>query len=106
MGTGKKTASYHIKISPDAIQDLKVLDRQIIRRINKKLSWMASNHDHIQHEVLSHLPEDLAGLRKYRVGDYRILYMSYPQKRLIEVYAIIHRSSEYRVLKGRKSGLF
>lgn len=101
MGTGKETTPYNIKISPGAIQDLKILDKQTARRIDKKLDWIAKNHDHIQHETLSLLPKDLAGLRKYRVGDYRILYMSYPEKKLIAIYAIIHRSSEYKILEGR-----
>ena len=101
MGTGKETTPYHLKISPGAIQDLKILDKQTTRRIDKKLDWMAKNHDHIQHETLFHLPKDLAGLRKYRVGGHRILYISYPEKRLIEIYAIIHRSSEYKILERR-----
>lgn len=101
MGTGKETTRYRLEISPDAIQDLKVLDKQITRRIDKKLHWIASNYDQIQHKPLSHVPKDLAGLRKYRVGNYRILYMSYPEKKLIEIYAVIHRSSEYRILKRK-----
>lgn len=101
MGTGQETTRYRITISPGALQILENLDKQITRRIDKKLVWIAENHDQIQHETLSHLPKDLAGLRKYRVGDYRILYMSYPDKRLIEIYAIIHRSSEYKILEKK-----
>jgi mRNA-degrading endonuclease RelE of RelBE toxin-antitoxin system len=101
MGTGKKTTAYHIKVSPGTTQTLKGLDKQIVKRIDKKLEWLSKNHDQIQHETLSHLPKDLVGLRKYRVGDYRILYISHLEKRLIEVHAIIHRSSEYRILERR-----
>ena len=101
MGTSKEKTPYRIEISPDAIHDLKLLGKPIARRIDTKLDWIAKHHDQIQHEPLSHLPKDLVGLRKYRVGDYRILYISHPPKRLIEIYAIIHRSSEYRILRRR-----
>lgn len=44
------------------------------------------------------MPEDLAGLCKLRVGDYRILYWIYPPKKLIRLYRIQHRSEVYRQL--------
>jgi mRNA interferase RelE/StbE len=44
------------------------------------------------------MPEDLAGLCKLRVGDYRILYWNYSGQKLIRIYRIQHRSEVYRRL--------
>ena len=44
------------------------------------------------------MPEDLAGLCKLRVGDYRILYWIYPAKKTVRIYRIQHRSEVYRKL--------
>ncbi len=35
-----------------------------------------------------YLPKDLAGLKKYRVGDYRILYRIDDNKKCVSVYRI------------------
>lgn len=44
------------------------------------------------------MPDDLAGLCKLRVGDYRIIYWVYRSDKLIRVYRIQHRSEVYRHL--------
>ena len=48
------------------------------------------------HRRLVGMPEDLAGLCKLRVADYRILYWIYPQQELVRIYRIQHRSEVYR----------
>jgi len=50
------------------------------------------------HRRLVGMPEDLAGLCKMRVGDFRILYWHYPAQKLVRIYRIQHRSEVYRRL--------
>ena len=50
------------------------------------------------HRRLVGMPEDLAGLCKLRVGDYRALYWNYPDQKLVRIYRIQHRSEIYRRL--------
>jgi len=50
------------------------------------------------HHHLSNLPDDLAGLCRFRVGDYRILYWRYPSEAVLKIYRIRHRRDVYRRL--------
>lgn len=50
------------------------------------------------HRRLVGMPEDLAGLCKLRIGDWRILYWVYPSQQIIRIYRIQHRSEVYRDL--------
>ena len=44
---------------------------------------------------MKHLPRDLAGLRKYRVRRYRLVFCVVPASREIRILAFGHRSSIY-----------
>ena len=47
------------------------------------------------------MPDDLAGLCKLRIGDYRILYWIYHDKKVVRIYRVAHRSDVYRDLCQR-----
>ena len=66
------------------------------RASNAKFLWLAENAAVVVHRRLVGMPDDLAGLCKLRVGDWRILYWVYPAKALIRIYRIQHRSEVYR----------
>ena len=42
------------------------------------------------------MPDELSGLCKLRIGDWRILYWVYPAQSLVRIYRIQHRSEVYR----------
>lgn len=50
------------------------------------------------HRRLVGMPDDLAGLCKLRVGDWRILYWVHQREQVVRVYRIQHRSEVYRNL--------
>jgi len=54
---------------------------------------LAENLDSIKQEALA---GPLTGLRKLRVGDYRVIYEPDPENRLITVHLIGHRRGVYR----------
>ncbi len=74
---------YKVIILPDAEKSFKKLDRIIQIRIAEKIDWLADNAETIVRHLLSSLPDDLKGLCKAKVGDYRILYWIYKRRRLI-----------------------
>lgn len=47
---------------------------------------------------MKHLPRDLVGVRKYRVGDYRVFFWLTPSRRILTLYGVEHRRSAYRDL--------
>jgi mRNA-degrading endonuclease RelE of RelBE toxin-antitoxin system len=50
------------------------------------------------HRRLVGMPDDLAGLCKLRVGDWRILHWIYHPEQVVRIYRIQHRSEVYRDL--------
>ena len=72
------------------------LGAAIEESVERKLSWLGNNAAGMVHRRLVGMPEDLAGLCKSRLGDYRILYWVYHEKKLIRIYRVAHRSEVYR----------
>jgi mRNA interferase RelE/StbE len=86
-------AAYRVRILDAAVRELAGLDKPIGRRIVERINWLAENCDEIDPERLK---GDLAGLSKFRVGDYRAIYEVLVGEQLIVVHAIGHRREIYR----------
>jgi mRNA interferase RelE/StbE len=89
---------YQVEVGGKADTQLAELDAAIGASVERKIHWLAENAAVMVHRRLVGMPEDLAGLCKLRVGDYRILYWVYPPKKLVRIYRIQHRSEVYRQL--------
>lgn len=92
---------YKIILLPDAEESLKKLDKFIQKRIAQKIDWITINADKAIHHPLTSLPDDLRGLCRIRVGDYRILYWVYSETKCIKIYEIEHRSKGYHSIKKK-----
>ena len=90
--------SYQVEVGGKADTQLAELDAALGASVERKIHWLAENAAGMVHRRLVGMPEDLAGLCKLRVGDYRILYWVYPPKKLVRIYRIQHRSEVYRRL--------
>jgi mRNA interferase RelE/StbE len=99
LGETEKAIMYQIIFLPQAEKSFKSLESNIIKRITEKIDWLRTNADRIIHHQLSGLPDDLKGLCRLRVGDYRVIYWIYHFNRTIKVYEIEHRSKDYKSLK-------
>ncbi|MEW5717172.1 MAG: type II toxin-antitoxin system RelE/ParE family toxin [Chloroflexota bacterium] len=84
---------YRLDFTADAERDLDRLDPPIRTRILKRLKWLADNAENVRHEFLG---GSLSDLRKFRVGDYRVLYDPIASEQFILVHQIDHRSEIYR----------
>ena len=89
---------YQVEVGGKADAQLAGLDAAMGASVERKIQWLAENAVGMVHRRLVGMPEDLAGLCKLRVGDYRILYWVYPSKKLVRIYRIQHRSEVYRQL--------
>lgn len=89
---------YEVEVGPKADAQLAALDAAMGVSVERKIQWLAQNAAVMLHRRLAGMPEDLAGLCKLRVGDYRILYWVYPARKLLRIYRIQHRSEVYRRL--------
>jgi mRNA interferase RelE/StbE len=84
---------FRVEFLPEALEDLKRLDRAVVHRVFKKLRWLSENFDSLQPEGLS---GPLAGLLKLRVGDYRVLYEAKRTGKRLTVHLVGHRRDIYK----------
>ena len=89
-------STYTIEIGAKADTQLVRLDAAIGASVERKIIWLSQNAAAMLHRRLVGMPDDLSGLCKLRVGDYRILYWVYHEKKLIRIYRVQHRSEVYR----------
>ncbi len=86
---------YELEFRPEAIEDLRRLEKVIAQRILKKLKWFAENFEHITPEPLRW---EMKGLFKLRIGDYRIIYSIVTDEQKLIIYLIGHRKEIYKNL--------
>ena len=90
--------AYRIEVGPKARTQLDELDAAVEGAVERKIIWLAQNAAVIVHRRLVGMPDDLSGLCKLRVGDWRILYWIYQAEQIVRIYRIQHRSEVYREL--------
>jgi mRNA interferase RelE/StbE len=78
---------------PQAVNDLRRLDKPIAQRILYKLKWLSQNFSNITPNKLT---GELGGFYKLRVGSYRAIYTANQEERLLVVHLIGHRRDIYR----------
>ena len=76
-----------------AIEDLTALDKQVARRIIKRLDWLAEN---IENTPIETLTGNLTGFCKFRIGNYRVLYEIFVEEQAIVIHQIGHRRDIYK----------
>ena len=84
---------YNIRILKEAARDLERLEKPLARRIGERINWLATNFEDINPEPYK---GGLAGLYKFRVGDYRVIYEILHDENAIVIYQVGHRSEIYR----------
>ncbi|MBU0496152.1 MAG: type II toxin-antitoxin system RelE/ParE family toxin [Chloroflexi bacterium] len=89
---------YRVETTSEFDEDLGCLDRAIAQRIIRKIEWLAE-HPGILRAPLRHLPENLKGLHKYRVGDYRVLLWVDHEAKVLTLYGVRHRREIYDLLR-------
>ena len=88
---------YKLSPTPAFKKDLRSLDRPIAKRVVEKIEYLAKN-PHLA-EMVAYLPNNLKGLKKYRVGDWRVLFWVDDTKKEITLYGVEHRGSVYKKLR-------
>jgi len=89
---------YRIETTPEFDEDLRNLDHVVARRVITKAEWLAEHPEALRFP-LRHLPNDLKGLHKYRVGDYRILLWVDRKAQALTLYGVRHRREVYDLLR-------
>jgi mRNA interferase RelE/StbE len=90
--------AYRVEVGPKARTQLDELDAAVGAAVERRIIWLAQNAATMVHRRLVGMPDDLAGLCKLRIGDWRILYWIYHADKIVRIYRIQHRSEIYRGL--------
>jgi mRNA interferase RelE/StbE len=85
-------ADYAVVFTRSSRQELEALDSSLVSRIFPKIEGL-SNHPRPKGSVKL---QGKKNLWRIRVGDYRVVYAIYDEKRLVDVIAVRHRSKIYR----------
>ncbi|WP_165053399.1 MULTISPECIES: type II toxin-antitoxin system RelE/ParE family toxin [unclassified Adlercreutzia] len=86
--------AWRIELDKDVERSLAKLDKQTARRITSKLREIAQLDD--PRSAGKALVGNLAGLWRYRVGDYRIICDIEDEVLLVLVVDVAHRSEVYK----------
>jgi mRNA interferase RelE/StbE len=87
-----ESAKYHIEVSPAADRDLQKLKERILKRDFDRL---AKAIDHLAEEPRPHgvrKIKDAITAYRIRVGNYRVVYDVYDDKKLIAILQVARRS--------------
>ena len=87
------SSTFEVRWHEDALDDLRTLDRPVARRIVDKVESTLSKNPKALGQALK---GPLKGLRRYRVGNYRVVYLIEEGKLLILVVRVRHRKKVYR----------
>ncbi|MDT8442733.1 MAG: type II toxin-antitoxin system RelE/ParE family toxin [Desulfuromonadales bacterium] len=82
---------YSIKIKQSALKDIQKLDKLNRKRLIEAIDNLADNP-----HVGKLLKGDFSGLRRIRVGSYRVIYEINEGEILVLVLRIAHRKKAYR----------
>lgn len=81
---------YRLAFQPGTAQDLSTIDRSTAQRLLDKSKWLASNVNNLRHEPIA---DDLPGLCKYAVGEWRIFYTIDRTEQLVDIHAILMQNT-------------
>lgn len=86
--------AWTIRVSERAVREMRKMDRQVARRIRDELGEIAGLDDPRSRGKA--LTGNLAGLWRYRVGDYRIVCDIEDGELVVLVIDVAHRREVYR----------
>lgn len=86
--------TYRVRLSAEAQQFYATTDQATAKKIAKCLVQLEQNP--WQHPNIKPLRGQLAGYYRYRVGDYRVVYLIEVPTRQVLVDTIAHRSEIYK----------
>jgi mRNA interferase RelE/StbE len=88
--------AWRIEVKPTAEKRYLKLDKPRRRRIKEALQGLVETVDPLHHPQVRALTGELSGDYRLRVGEWRVLFTPFREKRLIVVYAILPRGEAYR----------
>ena len=87
--------NWRIEVKPTAEKQYLKLDKRTRKRIKKSLEELGVVENPLFHHNVRPLTGELKGDFRLRVGDWRLLFTSDKEKKIIHIYAILPRGNAY-----------
>ncbi len=87
-------ATFRVLLTSEAQDDFRRLTPEIRTRLLDKLAWLGENATLLRHQALQGAAWD--GCFKYRVGNYRIIYLLDSTELTLTILKVKHRREVYR----------
>lgn len=87
-------SGFEVIVTPEAQADIGRLDPTLQARVLDRIEWMGENAEVMRHLLLR--GEEWAGCFRYRLGDYRIIYLLDRSAHRLVVLKVGHRRDVYR----------
>lgn len=84
---------YEVVLHPVAQEAFASADRALIKKIARCLTQLEQNPR--IHPNIKPLKGNYGGYYRYRIGDYRVIYLIDDEKMQVRIETIVHRSTAY-----------
>jgi mRNA interferase RelE/StbE len=84
---------FDVILSPEAMAFYAKADIALVRKLNRCFAQL--EREPRRHNNVKRLSGPLAGLLRYRVGDWRVLYRINEQRQQVNVLSVAHRREVY-----------
>ena len=85
---------YELRFDKDAAKVYAGADKKLARRLNRCFERLRENP--LYHPNIRALKGTLAGLYRYQLGEWRVIYEPDEEKHLVDILQIVRRSRAYR----------
>lgn len=92
--TSPKNSAWNLEMTESAVREFKHLPRDAQQRIHNFLTKRLPQYDNPE-DVSEPLVTPFQGKRRFRVGDYRIVFAMETESRTLYIQRIAHRSRVY-----------
>ena len=87
---------WHIGFTDEFLKSIKGIDRKLQGRILESLKEISETPLQVKGDTMKPLDNNLKGLWRYRIGDYRLLYKPDKKTKLILLICFSHRKNVYQ----------
>lgn len=84
---------FEVVLSPEIAEFFAAADRVLARKLAR--CWAQLERDPRRHNNIKRLSGELAGLFRYRAGDWRVIYRIDDQRSIVRVLSVAHRREVY-----------
>ncbi|MDM8565662.1 type II toxin-antitoxin system RelE/ParE family toxin [Candidatus Halobeggiatoa sp. HSG11] len=85
---------YSLRFDKDAEKAYRNADKNLVKRLNRCFDYL--HKEPFNHPNISQLKGNFAGLYRYKIGNWRIIYEVEEEQQVVNILQIINRGNAYK----------